>query len=87
MRKSCFADEQIITILKEIEAGLSIVEPCFKHNVWKQVLAKTEPTHPVARQLILAHGLNCRSVRCSRSHVIPCDATGIKPTPQLYWSK
>jgi putative transposase len=33
MKRSCFSDEQIIRILKEHEAGVSVADLCRKHGV------------------------------------------------------
>lgn len=40
MKKSKFSDEQIIRILKEVEAGAKVVETCRRHKI-------SEPTYYV----------------------------------------
>lgn len=33
MKKSKFSEEQIVHILKEVEAGAKVAEPCRKHGI------------------------------------------------------
>lgn len=44
MKRSCFSEEQIIGMLKEHEAGVSVADLCRKHGVSDASIYKWKPS-------------------------------------------
>jgi putative transposase len=62
MKRSRFSEEQIIGILKEREAGVSVADLCRKHGVSDASICDLAPKFYPFVSSLLAFGLPCRAV-------------------------
>ena len=81
MKRSCFSEEQIIGILKEYEAGVSVADLCRKHDVsdasiykWKAKFGGLEVS--VAKRLRTPEDENTRLKRLLADAML-CSAEGL----------
>jgi len=49
MKRARFSEEQIISVLKEAEAGAKVSELCWRHGIWDATFTSMDGS-PVARR-------------------------------------